>query len=120
MAAETTDLNNDGEQLNVTWRDGHFSVYSSEFLRNLRYKKPGEGQPAGVLREGTKIWGSELSKEGKIPTFDFEKLLKDDRELYNWLVTLALETGIAKLKNVSTKIKSVEGTWRPSWLSLAD
>ena len=103
VAAETTDLNNDGEQLNVTWRDGHFSVYSSEFLRNLRYKKPGEGQPVGVLRKGTKIWGSEFSEEGKLPTFDFEKLLKDDRELYNWLVTLASGTGIAKLKNVSPK-----------------
>ena len=100
VAAETADLNHDGEELNVTWQDGHSSVYSSEFLRNIRYKEPGEGQPAGVLREGTKIWGSEFSEEGKLPTFDFEKLLKDDLELYNWLVVLATGTGIAKLRNV--------------------
>ena len=100
VEAETADLKHDGEQLHVKWQDGHSSVYSSEYLRNIKYKKPGEGQPAGVLRKGTEIWGSEFSEEGKLPTFDFEKLLKDDREFYDWLTSLATGTGIAKLENV--------------------
>ena len=106
FAAETADLNHDGEELNVTWQDGHSSVYSSEYLRNLRYKD--EAGLFGVLKKGTKVWGSEFSEEGKLPTFDFEKLLKDDRELYNWLVTLVAGPGIARLENVSPKSNQLE------------
>ena len=40
-----------------------------------------------------------MSEEGNLPTFEFEKLLNDDQELYKWLVTLATQTGLAKVEN---------------------
>ena len=40
-----------------------------------------------------------MSEEGNLPTFEFEKLLNDDQELYTWLVTLATQTGLAKVEN---------------------
>jgi hypothetical protein len=46
-----------------------------------------------------KLWGEEMSEEGNLPTFEFEKLLKDDQELYKWLVALATQTGLAKVEN---------------------
>lgn len=102
IAAESADLNSVGDQLNVKWQDGHFSVYLLDFLRSLRYQRPGEGQPPGVLRKGIEIWGSEF-EEGKLPVFDFQRMLKDDNELFNWLVTLATRTGVARLQNVPRK-----------------
>ena len=52
-----------------------------------------------MLKKGIKLWGQELSEEGNLPTFQFQKLLNDDQELYKWLVTLEIETGIAKIEN---------------------
>ena len=100
---ETVCLNGDGDQLNVKWNDGHSSVYSSEFLKGLRYRKPGEGQPPGVLRNKVEVWGSKYFEDGKLQTFDFVELLKDDHELYKWLDVLATRTGIAKIKNIPTE-----------------
>ena len=72
--------------------------YSSSHFYN-RYRPPGEDQPDGVLRKDIKLWGSEMSEEENIPTFQFNKILNDERELYNWLVTLATQTGIARLQD---------------------
>ena len=69
------------------------------FALCIRYCPPGEDQPYGVLRKGIKLWGPEMSKEGSMPTFQFEELLNDEEELYKWLVTLVAETGIAKVEN---------------------
>ena len=41
-----------------------------------------------------------MSDEGKLPTFQFDKLLKDDEELYKWLVEIATHTGMTKVANV--------------------
>ncbi|CAB4003883.1 Hypothetical predicted protein [Paramuricea clavata] len=99
ITAESAVWNTEDDQLEVNWEDGHTSQYSFEWLKYLRYRPPGEGQPDGVLKKGIKLWGQELSEEGNLPTFQFQKLLNDDQELYKWLVTLEIETGIAKIEN---------------------
>ena len=40
-----------------------------------------------------------MSEEGKLPTFQFEELLNDDQKLYDWMVTIATGTGLAKVEN---------------------
>jgi isopenicillin N synthase-like dioxygenase len=40
-----------------------------------------------------------MSKEQNMPTFEFEKLLNDEQEVYKWLRTLISETGITKIEN---------------------
>ncbi len=47
------------------------------------------------------LWDDQASFEnGTLPVFDFHELLEDDKVLYKWLVSLAFETGIAKLENI--------------------
>ena len=40
-----------------------------------------------------------MHEEGNLPTFQFEKLLNDEQELYKWLVTVATQTGLARIQN---------------------
>ena len=40
-----------------------------------------------------------MFEEGNLPTFQFEKLLSDEQELYKWLVTVATQTGLARIQN---------------------
>ena len=65
-----------------------------------RHRPVEEGQPDGLLRKNIKLWGSEMSDAKNMPTFQFENILRDEQELYNWLVTLATQTGISKVENV--------------------
>ena len=69
----------------------------------IRYRPPVEGQPPGVLRKGIKLWGSEMSEEEKLPTFQFDSLLNDEEQLYKWLVELVTKTGIARIQNAPQK-----------------
>ena len=64
-----------------------------------RYRPPGEGQPNGVMKKDIQLWGDEMTNQGNLPTFQFDKLLDDEEEMYKWLVTLATQTGLAKVEN---------------------
>ena len=107
ISAKSVDLHTGGD-LKVEWNDGHSSIYTSDFLKQIRYKKPGEELPHGILREGIKLWGSELGEQGNVPLFEFDKIINDDDELYKWLVTLVNTTGVAKIVNVPTEIGQLE------------
>lgn len=85
-------------RLSSSLRHWQKAIFSSTHFYN-RYRPPGEDQPDSVLRKDIKLWGSEMSEEKNIPTFQFDKVLNDEQELYSWLVTLATQTGIAKLQN---------------------
>ena len=68
-----------------------------------RYK-PVDVDSTGVLTEKMQLWDDQASFEnGTLPIFDFHELLEDDKLLYKWLVTLAFETGIAKLENIPSE-----------------
>ncbi len=51
------------------------------------------------MKKDVELWGQEMSEEGNLPTFQFEKLLNDEQELYEWLLTVATQTGVAKIEN---------------------
>ncbi|XP_028410830.1 gamma-butyrobetaine dioxygenase-like [Dendronephthya gigantea] len=100
VTAEFANWNTEHNQLAVKWEDGHTSNYSVDWLKHLRYRPPGEDQPlSGVIRKGIELWGPDMSQERKLPTFQFDKLLKDDKELFKWLVEIATRTGITKIEN---------------------
>ena len=48
-----------------------------------------------------------MTDEQKVPTFQFEKLLNDEEEVYKWLVTLATKTGLAKVENTPKELGQV-------------
>ncbi len=59
------------------------------------------------MKKDIKLWGQEMSEEGMLPTFQFEKLLNDEREVYEWLVTVATQTGVAKIENAPKELGEI-------------
>ena len=53
------------------------------------------------------MWGHEMTDEQKVPTFQFEKLINYEEEVYKWLVTLAAKTGLAKVENTPKALGQV-------------
>ena len=60
-------------QLTVTWNDGHESVYPLDFLRKRNFTKEGKIRRQSLFKFPNTIpWGRGI--QGKIPTFQFEKV----------------------------------------------
>ncbi|XP_038077327.1 gamma-butyrobetaine dioxygenase-like [Patiria miniata] len=70
----------DGRVLRVIWPDQHRSDFQAAWLSRRHFSD----RPRDVVTDPElQSWGAELN--GNIPTFDFQKLLEDGAELYNWL-----------------------------------
>ena len=63
-----------------------------------RYRPLGEGQPSGVMNKDIQLWGDGMTNQSDLPTFQFDKLLDDEEEMYKWLVTLTTQK-LAKVEN---------------------
>ena len=59
------------------------------------------------MKRDIQLWGHEMTDEEKVPTFQFEKLLNDEEEVYKWLVILATKTGLAKVENTPKELGQV-------------
>ncbi|XP_022082653.1 gamma-butyrobetaine dioxygenase-like [Acanthaster planci] len=87
----------DGKVLRITWPNQHLSEFDAAFLNRQRFS---EMQKDAVSCPKRQSWGADLN--GRIPTFDFQKLLQDDLELYNWLDVLNTK-GLAVVKGAPAK-----------------
>lgn len=97
-APSGTRVKENGGKIEVTWQDNHISEYDCDWL--LEESIP---QKNGFLRKDVQLWG----KDFKFPEFDFEKMLKDERSLLDWLLTLR-RVGVAVLKGVPRKVGQLE------------
>jgi len=75
-----------GNDVTVTWNDGHVSHLDSHWLWERRFDKDGQTTRKHYVHRRTKLWGPEMVDN--IQYFDFEKTLTDDRTLYSWLCAL--------------------------------
>ena len=80
----------------IFWKINIVVIY---FYKCCRYKS--QTRATEVLADNAKLWGDPTSfKDNAIPVFDFQQLIKDDYTLYQWLVKISFETGIAKVENI--------------------
>ncbi|XP_038076683.1 gamma-butyrobetaine dioxygenase-like [Patiria miniata] len=87
----------DGQVLRVIWPDQHRSDFQAAWLSRRHFSD----RPRDLVTDPElQSWGAELN--GNIPTFDFQKLLEDDVELYNWLDVLNTK-GLAFVKGAPTE-----------------
>ncbi|XP_038076167.1 gamma-butyrobetaine dioxygenase-like [Patiria miniata] len=87
----------DGRVLRVIWPDQHRSDFQAAWLSRRHFSD----RPRDVVTDPElQSWGAELN--GNIPTFDFQKLLEDGAELYNWLDVLNTK-GLGLVKGAPTK-----------------
>ncbi|XP_022082911.1 gamma-butyrobetaine dioxygenase-like isoform X2 [Acanthaster planci] len=91
------ELLDEGSKLRVTWPDQHRSEFDAAWLNRQRFSEMQQDTVSCPIR---KSWGAELN--GRIPAFDFQKLLQDDLELYNWLDVLNTK-GLALVKGAPTE-----------------
>ncbi|XP_022082697.1 gamma-butyrobetaine dioxygenase-like [Acanthaster planci] len=92
------ELVDEGGVLRITWPDQHRSDFDAAWLNRQRFSGSDDGST--VNSPELEMWGAELN--GNIPTFDFQKVLQDDRELYNWLSVLNTK-GLALVKGAPTE-----------------
>ena len=94
IQAKQADVEEDGQQLAITWPDGHISRYESAWL--AKYGQ-GKHNMSGQLGVEKVYWGSDFYPG--MPRFDYVKLMEDDHSLLEYLI--ALEThGLVLVDNV--------------------
>ena len=90
----------------MEWEDGHRSSFSFKWLRERMFPKS-EKEIGSMSDCGLKpvTWGSELA--GKIPKYEFSKVIRDGSTLLSLLETVAV-TGLTLLENTPRTSESLE------------
>ncbi|XP_077979287.1 gamma-butyrobetaine dioxygenase-like [Glandiceps talaboti] len=88
-------VSGDGSQVNVHWKDGHQSPFNIDLLQDVTFQDE-------VQRKNIRLWGSEL----KIPTFDFNEIMQDDKKLLHYLEELR-DVGLVIAKNAPAETGNV-------------
>ena len=71
-------------QLEVKWSDGHYSQFTSHWLRDRAFRDEGM-QYRNLMAKGPKkmLWGKEHIDQ--IGYHDYEEILRKDRAMYDWM-----------------------------------
>jgi gamma-butyrobetaine dioxygenase len=98
IKAKSVNISQDGEKIRIDWPGDHVSEFDSSWLHEKRLKEKEEKKDTThIARESVRLWDRE-DMQDKIPRFDYEKIIKEDEALYDWLITLDKE-GIALLND---------------------
>ena len=102
--------------LSVIWPDQHCSNFDASWLNRQRFSDMEEDI---VSNPKLQTWGAEMN--GNIPTFEFKKVLQEDRELYNWLNVLntkgfALIRGAPITNGASLQLGEKVAFMRPTYI----
>lgn len=101
---EKIEITEHGKELNVTWPDGHISVFDSKWLHSRRLSED-EGsrkKTTSLNKKGVELWDAK-KLQGNIPRFDFREVMEDDLTLFNWLSSMH-RLGIALVCNTPLKL----------------
>ena len=102
IRATDAQVNEGGKQLTITWPDGHHSRYKSTWLGRHCI---GNTAMSGRLPVETVYWGGDYYD--KMPRFDYEMLLEDDRCLLECLLKVESH-GLVLIENVGTQLNQVK------------
>ena len=65
-------IDNENQQLKVTWDDGHVSPFKYSWLNNHSFTEEAAEKQDNLLFRKPTLWGKEL--QDKYPTADFDKV----------------------------------------------
>jgi gamma-butyrobetaine dioxygenase len=91
----------EGEELHLSWPDGHLTTFSSSWLDQHAYDSHSRATPRRLLR----TWQS-IDVSDDRPTADFEEIMVDDSALLSWLVQLARD-GFTIVTNMGSEAGTV-------------
>jgi len=89
------EANFESQELTVTWSDDHRSVFHFNWLLEHNFGMSAVDQNP-TNSTSPQLWNSD--SQNQFLNVDFNKLLKDDQILYNWLTALE-ETGLVLVSN---------------------
>merc|ERR1712013_699237 len=81
----------------ITWEDGHVSVFSLEWLAKRSFRLENRMQVRKNLGMPHHLWGKELLDD--VPTANFVDIMNNDEALLNWLENLE-KYGFVLVRNV--------------------
>ncbi|XP_074606216.1 gamma-butyrobetaine dioxygenase-like [Acropora palmata] len=94
-----------GENLIITWPDGHISAFDSGWLHSRRLIE-GRDSKEGLNRKGVEFWDSK-KLQGQIPRHDFREVMEEDGALFSWLSSMH-KLGVALICNTPLKVGQVD------------
>lgn len=102
---KTAHIDQDSDELHVEWMDdGSYtsSRYRLDWLKTHQFVSPTDNKQFRMKR---RLWDS--NAELNVPRFDFNKVLSDKLELYEWLRSI-LQNGSAIIDNMPKKIGQIQ------------
>ncbi|XP_033637140.1 gamma-butyrobetaine dioxygenase-like [Asterias rubens] len=80
----------EGKTVRLTWPDGHFGEYPSDWLRKHRFENSFTDP---TFDSELQYWKTDLIDSGTLRRFNFHDIVSNDEALYEWLMEMKL-TGI--------------------------
>ncbi|CAL4097429.1 unnamed protein product, partial [Meganyctiphanes norvegica] len=77
-----------GEDIEITWSDGHVSKYPAKWLNERAFNKYHQRKARPAFRLKLKYWGSELLEN--LPRASFHDILTDEKAFLAWLQQLEI------------------------------
>ena len=94
-------ISESGDHLKCVWPDGHKSIYTTSWLLGRRMPEESErnskSETAGIVKNEIILWDNELMQD-KIPNFEYEAIMNDDKSLFNYLYAL-YQYGLVLVEN---------------------
>lgn len=93
-----TEVQEHTDGLLVSWSDGHQSEFTTKWLQNRAFTPTARALQRERYAHRREPWGA----EHRMKDFEYSKLMSDDRELLDWLVTMERK-GSAMVRNAPKK-----------------
>ncbi|KAG0713429.1 Gamma-butyrobetaine dioxygenase [Chionoecetes opilio] len=97
-------VNNDGEQVEVHWTDGHLGTYNAQWLHERAFKLRHEPRDR-QCRLKKEYWGHELQED--MPRASFPEVLRNDAALLTFLEKLE-RGGVVLVSGVPTEMDQIK------------
>jgi len=97
--------NGNGEELQLTWPDGHVTVYNADWLMNHGYKTKHpsrKGQWVEPL-----LWNKERITSRESPKMTYQSILEDDKECFRFSHAIE-QFGFAFVHETPTEVAAIE------------
>ena len=97
-------ISEDGQHLKCMWPGGHESTYSLRWLHNVRMPEENEFREENsdsLVKDELVLWNREIM-QGKIPFYDYNAMMSEDKSLFDSLYCL-YQHGLILIDNAPTR-----------------
>jgi gamma-butyrobetaine dioxygenase len=104
IQAEEAVISEDGQSLKCVWPGGHESKYSLHWLYRMRMPEENEFRQrnsGSLVKDELILWNREIMQD-KIPFYDYDALMSEDKSLFDFLYGL-YQHGVVVVDNAPTR-----------------